>query len=34
VLRPLGGGNRFEVLLVWDDGLYALMFGRRGARPR
>jgi serine/threonine protein kinase len=24
VLRTLGGGNRFEVLLVWDDQLYAL----------
>jgi eukaryotic-like serine/threonine-protein kinase len=24
VLRSLGGGNRFEVLLVWDDALYAL----------
>ena len=24
VVRSLGGGNRFEVLLVWDEGLYAL----------
>jgi serine/threonine protein kinase len=24
VVRSLGGGNRFEVLLVWDDDLYAL----------
>jgi eukaryotic-like serine/threonine-protein kinase len=24
VLRPLGGGRRFEVLLVWDEQLYAL----------
>jgi eukaryotic-like serine/threonine-protein kinase len=24
VLRSLGGGNRFEVFLVWDDELYAL----------
>jgi eukaryotic-like serine/threonine-protein kinase len=24
VLRRLGGGNRFEVFLVWDDALYAL----------
>jgi eukaryotic-like serine/threonine-protein kinase len=24
VLRPLGGGRRFEVFLVWDDELYAL----------
>jgi eukaryotic-like serine/threonine-protein kinase len=24
VVRPLGGGNRFEVVLVWDDELYAL----------
>lgn len=24
VLRTLGGGRRFEVLLVWDDQLYAL----------
>ena len=24
VVRALGGGNRFEVLLVWDDDLYAL----------
>jgi eukaryotic-like serine/threonine-protein kinase len=24
VIRSLGGGNRFEVVLVWDDDLYAL----------
>jgi serine/threonine protein kinase len=24
VVRSLGGGHRFEVLLVWDDALYAL----------
>jgi eukaryotic-like serine/threonine-protein kinase len=24
VVRSLGGGNRFEVLLAWDEGLYAL----------
>ncbi len=24
VVRSLGGGNRFEVFLVWDDALYAL----------
>ena len=24
VVRPLGGGHRFEVFLVWDDALYAL----------
>jgi eukaryotic-like serine/threonine-protein kinase len=24
VVRSLGGGNRFEVVLVWDDDLYAL----------
>jgi serine/threonine protein kinase len=24
VVRRLGGGNRFEVFLVWDEGLYAL----------
>jgi eukaryotic-like serine/threonine-protein kinase len=24
VVRSLGGGNRFEVFLVWDDELYAL----------
>src|SRR6201999_922279 len=24
VIRSLGGGNRFEVFLVWDDDLYAL----------
>ncbi len=24
VLKPLGGGSRYEVCLVWDDGLFAL----------
>jgi serine/threonine protein kinase len=24
VLKPIGGGNRYEVCLVWDEGLYAL----------
>jgi len=24
VLKTLGGGNRYEVCLVWDEGLYAL----------
>lgn len=24
VLKALGGGNRYEVCLVWDDSLYAL----------
>lgn len=24
VLKPLGGGNRYEVFLVWDEPLYAL----------
>ena len=24
VLKPIGGGNRYEVLLVWDESLYAL----------
>ncbi|MGH2745747.1 MAG: serine/threonine-protein kinase [Thermoleophilaceae bacterium] len=24
IVRPLGGGHRFEVFLVWDEGLYAL----------
>ena len=23
-LRPLGGGNRYEVLIVWDESLFAL----------
>jgi len=23
-VKPLGGGNRYEVLLVWDDSLFAL----------
>lgn len=24
VLKPIGGGNRYEVVLVWDETLYAL----------
>jgi serine/threonine protein kinase len=24
VLKPIGGGNRYEVVLVWDEQLYAL----------
>jgi serine/threonine protein kinase len=24
VLKPIGGGNRYEVVLVWDEDLYAL----------
>lgn len=24
VLKPIGGGNRYEVCLVWDEALYAL----------
>ncbi len=24
VLKPIGGGNRYEVVLVWDEALYAL----------
>jgi eukaryotic-like serine/threonine-protein kinase len=24
VLKPIGGGNRYEVVLVWDESLYAL----------
>lgn len=24
VLKPIGGGNRYEVFLVWDESLYAL----------
>jgi eukaryotic-like serine/threonine-protein kinase len=24
VLKPIGGGSRYEVFLVWDDSLYAL----------
>jgi serine/threonine protein kinase len=24
VLKPIGGGNRYEVCLVWDESLYAL----------
>jgi eukaryotic-like serine/threonine-protein kinase len=23
-LKPVGGGNRYEVWLVWDEGLFAL----------
>ena len=33
VLKPLGGGNRYEVFLVWDEALYALA-RREGAAPR
>ena len=28
VLRVLGGGNRFEVMLVWDDRLFAIMVAK------
>jgi eukaryotic-like serine/threonine-protein kinase len=28
VLRPLGGGNRYEVLLVWDDVRFAIMVAK------
>ena len=28
VLRPLGGGSRFEVMLVWDDRLFAIMVAK------
>ena len=28
VLRPLGGGSRYEVLLVWDDLHYAIMVAK------
>jgi serine/threonine protein kinase len=28
VLRALGGGNRFEVMLVWDDRLFAIMVAK------
>jgi eukaryotic-like serine/threonine-protein kinase len=28
VLRTLGGGNRFEVMLVWDDRLFAIMVAK------
>ena len=28
VLKALGGGNRFEVFLVWDDHLFALMVAK------
>ena len=28
VLKKLGGGNRFEVYLVWDDHLFALMVAK------
>jgi hypothetical protein len=31
VLRRLGGGNRYEVCLVWDDSLYALAVADRRA---
>jgi serine/threonine protein kinase len=33
VIRPLGGGNRFEALLVWDERLYALAVAKV-LRPR
>jgi eukaryotic-like serine/threonine-protein kinase len=33
VVRKLGGGNRFEVFLVWDDALYALGVAKL-LRPR
>jgi eukaryotic-like serine/threonine-protein kinase len=28
VLKPLGGGTRYEVLLVWDDERYAIMVAK------
>jgi len=28
VLKPLGGGNRYEVLLVWDDVRFAIMVAK------
>lgn len=28
ILRPLGGGQRFEVFLVWDDRLFALVVAK------
>jgi eukaryotic-like serine/threonine-protein kinase len=28
VLRPLGGGSRYEVLLVWDDVRFAIMVAK------
>ena len=28
VLRPLGGGTRYEVLLVWDDARFAIMVAK------
>jgi serine/threonine protein kinase len=28
VLRPLGGGSRYEVLLVWDDHRFAIMVAK------
>ncbi len=28
VLRSLGGGSRFEVMLVWDDRLFAIMVAK------
>jgi eukaryotic-like serine/threonine-protein kinase len=33
VLRPLGGGSRYEVLLVWDDERFAIMVAKV-LRPR
>jgi hypothetical protein len=38
VLKPLGGGSRYEVLLVWDDERFAIMVAKvpsgRGRRGR
>jgi eukaryotic-like serine/threonine-protein kinase len=39
VLRTIGGGNQYEVCLVWDDGLYALAVAKvlrpdRAAEPK
>ncbi len=28
VLKPLGGGSRYEVFLVWDERLFALMVAK------
>jgi serine/threonine protein kinase len=28
ILRPLGGGNQYEVFLVWDDHLFAIMVAK------
>jgi eukaryotic-like serine/threonine-protein kinase len=28
VLRPLGGGNRYEAMLVWDEHLFAIMVAK------